>query len=218
MSFLTRAGEQAIEDAVAAIEAVSAAEVVVAVRPRAHYALLPHGIVAGVFAIGMLAIGLFSPIELSLWQIFVLPIFAGVAGGFLVEAVPPLYRLLSPPWQRHEHVREAACTTFLDRGIHGTRGRTGILVYVALREQMIEIIADTKVCEHHGIEVLADWSGRLEAQLPRGSEAFAKELSALFAPALAKSLPRQPDDIDELTNAAHLIGAPPHSRSKEVAS
>ena len=211
MTFLTEAGERAIEDAVATIEAASSAEVVVAIRPRARYALIQHAVVGIVTAFAILGFALFSPVEFTLWQIFVLPMFAGLLGAVLVEAVPPLYRWLSPSWLRYEYVREAAYAAFVERGIHGTRDRTGILVYIALRERMVEIVADLGVTKHHGIEVLAAWAGTLEARLPQGAEAFGKELANL-ASDLGKTLPRRADDTDELANAIHVFSTPPHQR------
>ncbi len=211
MSFLTEAGEQALEDAIQTIESVSAVEVVIAIRPRARYSMLQHAMVATITAIALLAFTLYSPIDFTLWQILVLPIFAAFAGAMLVEAIPPLYRWLSPAWLRYEHVREAAYAAFVERGVHGTRDRTGILVYVALRERMVEIVADLGVLKHHGIEVLASWAGTLEARMPDGAEAFGKELANL-APELAKSLPRRIDDTDELANQIHVFSAPPHQR------
>ena len=211
MSFLTEAGERELEAAVEAIEAVSAAEIVVAVRPRARFALAAHAGVGIITAIAMLAFTLYSDVEFALWHILTLPIFTGILGAVLVEAIPPLYRFLAPPWQRTEHVVEAACVTFLERGVHGTRDRTGLLVYIALRERMVELVGDTAVVKALGIETLAAWAGTLEGVLPQGSVAVAKKLAEL-APALAKALPRRADDIDELGNAVHLVGAPRHRR------
>lgn len=208
---MTDEGEQAIEDAITAIEAVSAAEVVVAIRPRARFALAQHAAVGFVTGIGMLAFTLYSNLEFTLWQILVLPIFAGIAGAMLVEATPPLYRWLAPFWLRNEHVREAAYAAFVERGIHATRDRTGILVYVALRERMVEIVGDIGVLKHHGIEVLAAWAGTLEARIADGAAVFGKELAAL-APELAKTLPRRADDTDELSNNIHVFSTPPHQR------
>lgn len=211
MSFLTEAGERALEQAIEAIERGSSAEVVIAIRPRARFSLLQHGIVAFVAAFAMLGFTLYSPIDFSLWEILVFPLFAGIAGAVTVEAVPPLYRWLQPNWARYEHVREAAYATFVERGVHTTRDRTGILVYVALRERMVEIVADIGVLKHHGIEVLAAWGGTLEAYLPRGAEAFGTQLATL-APELAATLPRRVDDVDELSNSVHVFGAPPRHR------
>lgn len=211
MKFLTEAGERALERAVSAIEAVSAAEIVIAIRPRARHALMQHAIVGMVAAIAMLAFTLYSPIEFSLWQILVLPIFAGLLGALLVEAVPPLYRFVEPPWLRYEHVREAAYAAFVEKGVHRTRDRTGILVYIALRERMVEIVGDVAVVDKLGIEVLAAMSGTLEAHVKTGAETFAKALEG-YAPELAKALPVRADDTDELSNSVLVFGAPPRQR------
>ena len=211
MSFLTDVGERALQEAVETIEAQSSAEVMIAIRPRARYSLVQHAVVGFVTGVAMLAFALYSPIEFTLWQILVLPVIAGFAGAMLVEAAPPLYRWVAPFWLRQEHVREAAYAAFVERGVHTTRDRTGILVYIALRECMVEIVADIGVLRHHGIEVLAAWAGTLEARLAEGAEAFGRELAALGAE-LGKTLPRRSDDIDEIANDIHVFNAPPHHR------
>ena len=211
MRFLTEAGQRAIEKAVETIEATSSAEIVIAIRPRARHSLMQHAVVGIVTAIAMLAFTLYSPIDFALWHILVLPILAGILGAVLVEAIPPLYRFVEPPWLRYEHVREAAYAAFVERGVHGTRDRTGVLIYVAVRERMVEIVGDLAVVKQVGIEVLAAMAGTLEAYVPRGSEAFAKAL-ADQAPEFAKALPRRADDIDELSNSVQVFGAPPRQR------
>lgn len=204
MKFLTAAGERALDEAVTAIESVSSAEIVIAIRPRARDFMLQHAVVAAVTAIALLAFTLYSSVPFTLWQILTLPIMAGVFAALLVEAVPPLYRALVPASVRSAQAHEAACVTFVQRGVHATRGRTGILVYIALREQQVDLVGDIAVLKHVGIEQLAAWAGTLEAVLPRGAEALGKELAAL-APDLAAKLPRRADDIDELANAVQVI-------------
>lgn len=204
MSFLSAAGEKAMEDGAAAIESVSAAEVVIAVRDRARYSLTQHAIVGIVAAIAILAFTLYGGLHVARWQVLVLPIVAGVLGAALVGAVPALYRFLEPPWLRYEHVREAAYAQFVESRVHATRDRTGILIYIAVRERMVEIVGDIAVADKFGLEELAAMAGTLEAYLPRGSEAFGKALGEL-APELAKRLPRSADDRDELPGAVRVV-------------
>lgn len=204
MKFLTAAGEKAIEDGAAAIEAVSAAEIVVAIRARARYALLQHGIVGAIASIATLAFMLYGGFAFAKWAILVLPLVAGVGGVLLVAAVPALYRFLEPPWLRYEHVREAAYALFVESRVHATRDRTGVLIYVAVRERMVELVGDIAVSDKFGIEELASMAGTLEAFLPRGSEAFGKALADL-APELAKRLPRREGDRNELPNAVRVV-------------
>jgi putative membrane protein len=213
--FLTDEGERELEAAVAAIEAVSGAEVVVAIRPRVKSSIVQHVIVAAVTSIGMLAFTLYSPISFRLWHILTFPILAGVLGGLVVEAFPPLYRALLPAELRSQHVYDAACAAFVQRGIHATRDRTGILVFIALREHCVELVGDLGVREHVGAERLIAWSGVLEGALSAGPKALAKELAAL-APDLAKALPRRADDIDELANGVQLLGARPRQQGRSA--
>lgn len=214
MTFLSDAGEQAIARAIASIEAISSAEVVVTVRPRARTAPRGHLAVAIACASATLGFTLFSDVEFSLWQIFTLPVLAGLTGALVVESIPAVYRALISPHERSQRVRDAAHTAFVEGEVHATRGRTGILVFVALREQDVELIADLGVLERHGVEQLAVWAGQLEAALPAGAAAFADRLATL-APALAASLPRAADDVDELSNAVHVLGPPPrHARGR----
>ncbi len=204
MTFLTAAGEKAMEDGAAAIEAVSAAEIVIAVRARARYALMQHAVVGIVGAVAILAFTLYSGIAFTRWQVLVLPLVAGILGAALVAAVPTLYRFLEPPWLRYEHVREAAYAQFVESRVHATRDRTGILIYIAVRERMVEIVGDLAVADKFGLEELASMAGTLEAYLPRGSEAFGKALGEL-APELAKRLPRRADDRDELPGSVRVV-------------
>jgi len=213
MKFLTEEGERELEAAVAAIEAVSSAEVVVAIRPRVRSSIVQHVIVALVASIAMLAFTLYSPIAFRLWHILTLPILAGIFGGVLVEAIPALYRFLLPAELRSQHVYDAACAAFVQRGIHATRDRTGILVYVALREKCVELVGDLGVRQHVGAETLIAWSGILEGALAGGAAALAKQLAS-FAPELATSLPRRADDIDELANGVQLLGARPRQQGR----
>ncbi|HTL36995.1 MAG TPA: hypothetical protein VL326_27855 [Kofleriaceae bacterium] len=213
MKFLTEEGERELEAAVAAIEAVSSAEVVVAIRPRVRSSIVQHVIVALVASIAMLAFTLYSPIAFRLWHILTLPILAGIFGGVLVEAIPALYRFLLPAELRSQHVYDAACAAFVQRGIHATRDRTGILVYVALREKCVELVGDLGVRQHVGAETLIAWSGILEGALAGGAVALAKQLAS-FAPELATALPRRADDIDELANGVQLLGARPRQQGR----
>ena len=188
---------------------MSSAEIVIAIRPRARDFKLQHAIVGAVTAIALLAFTLYSPLPFSLWHILTLPILGGIFGALLVEAVPPLYRALVPEAVRSEHAHDAACITFVQSGVHATRDRTGILVYIALRERQVELVGDIGVLQKVGIEQLAAWAGALEGVRCRAApRPLGKELAAL-APALAKALPRRVDDIDELANTIQQLGAPP---------
>jgi len=208
MRFLTAEGVKALEAAVAEIEKASAAEVVLAVRPRARHWLVQHALVGLAAALGVLAFTLWGDPVFPLWMMMVLPVLAGLLGVLLVEALPPVYRFLAPPPVRYEHVRDAARATFVEKRVHATSGRTGLLVYIAVRERLVELVGDLAIDEKVGRKTLIAWAERLEAALPRGAEATAKALGAL-APELATAMPHLAGDVNELPDSVQMLGRPP---------
>jgi putative membrane protein len=191
MKFLGGDGVKALEAAVAEIEKTSAVEVVLAVRPRARHWLVQHVVVAIAAGIGVLAFAVWH--HLARWEVVALPVIAGVVGLLAVELLGPLYRFLAPGELRDDHVREAARAAFVENRVHATRRRTGLLVFIAVRERRVELVGDT------GLDgaPLPDWSKQLAAALPGGPLATAKALASL-APALSTAAPRREDDVNEL--------------------
>jgi putative membrane protein len=208
MKFLTPEGVKALEGAVEEIEKLSSVEVVLAVRPRARPWLVQHVLVGVAALLGVLAFTLWSDREFPLWSIMALPVLAGLIGMLLVEVIPPVYRFLAPPPVRYEHVRDAARAAFVEKRVHATTGRTGLLVYVALRERLVELVGDLAVDDAIGRKTLLAWAEQLETALPDGAAATAKALAAL-APALAKALPHAEDDVNELPDSVQVLGRAP---------
>jgi putative membrane protein len=191
MTFLRGEGVKALEAAVAEIEKTSAVEVVLAVRPRARHWLVQHVIVAIAAGIGVLAFAVWR--YLPRWEVVALPVAAAIAGALLVELIGPLYRFLAPGELRDDHVREAARASFVENRVHSTRRRTGLLVFIAVRERRVELVGDT------GLDgaPLGEWSRQLAAAVGHGPLATAKVLAAL-APVLSAAAPRREDDVNEL--------------------
>jgi putative membrane protein len=208
MKFLGDEGVKALEAAVAEIEKTSAVEVVLAVRPRARHWLVQHVLVGIAAGIGVLAFTLYSHVVFPLWSVLALPIASALVGVLLVEAVPALYRFLAPPRVRYDHVREAARATFVEKRVHATRERTGLLVYIALRERLVELVGDLAIEAKLDRKQLVAWAEQIEAALPRGPEATAQALAALGA-AFAERFPRRPDDANELADDVVVVGRPP---------
>lgn len=193
--FLDDAARHAFKQAIEAIESASAVEVVVAVRHRSARYLHANLVVGAVVAFVGLVAMLFSSHEFALTSILVDPFAVGLAAGGLVEQVAPLKRLLTPRGWRRREVLRAARATFVERGVHYTTGRSGVLVYVSWLEQEIVLVPDG------GIRVdLAPAMAELTATIPRGGAAVAACLAAL-APTLAADLPHRDDDINELPDA-----------------
>ena len=71
---------------------------------------------------------------------------AGLVLGTLLLSLNPRLRVtLTPRRWRRERAHAAARREFFAHGLTGTRGRTGVLIYVALAERYAEIVADKGV-------------------------------------------------------------------------
>ena len=189
----------ALADAAQSIEAVSSAEVLVAVRERSGpylHASLAAALLAGVLTLWFL---LFSPWEFSLLTIQLAPSLAGLAAGVLVSLVPAAERALSPASIRHEYVRTAARAVFHDKDVSRTRGRTGILVYIGRLEREAEVVVDTGIAQAIPRERWAEAVRPLLAAARAGRAAEMAAALAALAPVLASALPKRADDVDELT-------------------
>ena len=201
--FMDETAERAFHDAVAAIEKASSAEVVVAVRPHANLWMVPTiglGMIAAAVA---LAYALFAEREFSLWAIFSLPALAGTAVALLV-LLPPIYRVLLPARLRDDHVVQAARATFVERGVHSTRARTGVLVYVSLLERRLLLVGDLAFERALGDDLLDRWERELGLLIRKGGKAVADAL-AKHASEIGRALPHRADDTNELPDAVSTV-------------
>jgi putative membrane protein len=206
-SFLSEAAGKSFHDAIEDIERASAAEVMVVVRPGARASLAPHVAVALPLAIATLAYVLYSEDEYPEWQILAWPLIAAALGAAAVAELGAIYRAVAPrPW-RAAHVREAARAMFYARGVHATTRRTGMLVYVALRERVVELVGDVALVAAVDAATLARWADAIAGRLPDGVAA-GRELAKL-AGELAGKLPHHAGDKNELADDVFEIARHP---------
>ena len=198
--FLDDAGRAAFKEAIEAIEAASAAEVVVALRQQSSGHLLANLVVGGVGAFAALAYMLYSAHQFSLPAILIDPFVLGAALGWLVELVPPLKRRLVPAGRRRHAVERGAKAAFFDRGVANTRGRTGVLVYLSWLEQDAVVLADSGVPAAWRDGARKELEAQLTAAMPHGGARVAEVLRGAVA-TLGAQAPRASDDINELPNA-----------------
>jgi putative membrane protein len=193
------ARKQAI-DAVGEIEAVTSAEVVVTVRRQSASYRASDLLAGSALAFAALLCLLFLPQPFAVTTM-PLDVLVSFGLGALVSARSPLLRrLLAPARTRQRNVHAASRAAFVDLGVSRTRGRGGLLVYVSLLEQAVEIVADIGIDPGALGPAWSDAVGGLEAAVRRGDvAAFRASLVRLAAP-LAQALPRQADDVDELPN------------------
>lgn len=196
--FLDAEARTAFKDAIERIERESGVEVVVAMRQRSSTYFHANLAVGAAVAFASLAAMLFVDHAFSLISILFDPFVAGAAAAGIVYWLPQVKRLLTRPSTRSRHVRTAARAAFVDRGVHNTRDRSGLLVYISWLEQEIAIVPDSGLA---GVWADADATAReLTRTMPSGGTAVAKALAAL-GPALARAVPRRDDDANELPDA-----------------
>jgi putative membrane protein len=197
--FLTPESKTALSEAVRAIESCSSAELVIAVRPRTGsylHADLLFGVLAGIAALAFL---LFSPRVFPPVWILIDPIVIGALAGLAASWSSRLRRSFTPFALRRQRVETAARSTFVERRVHGTAGRTGILLYVSVLEWEAALVVDV------GVEALAamdGWKaavGEIETAVRDKEDgvAVAARLKGL-ATLLSSALVRGADDVNEL--------------------
>lgn len=210
-AWLDDRAERALTDAVAKIEATSAVEVAVAVRRSARS--WPHVpvVVGGIAAWTALAFMLFSDPVFPLIAFLLDPLLAGlVIGGAATFGSWPI-RFLTTAAARRRAATRAARATFVKRGVHRTRARSGVLVYCALAERVAVVIPDTGVERAVPLSALTAWEERISDATRRGGVATADAVSAMVS-TFAAAMPRAHDDINELQDAVeHDIDRRPRS-------
>lgn len=198
--FLDDAARIAFERAIATIERASAVEAVVAVRRRSAGYLHANVIVGGAAALLALAVMLFSAHIFALSSILFDPFVVGGLLGAAGELVPGVKRLLTPPAMRQREVARAARATFVERGLHNTRDRSGVLVYISWLEREVILVADSGVERRLPAMARVEAEQALTAAMSNGGAAVARELESLAA-ALGSAMPRRADDVNELPDA-----------------
>jgi putative membrane protein len=204
-AFLDDAARTAFAGAIAATETSSAAEVVVAVRVRSRVWLHVHLIVGFVAAWLGLGFMLYSAHPFGLAAFLIDPVVVGAIAGLASTLSATLVRVMTPASVRRRAVAMAARAAFYDRGVHHTAGRSGVLVYIALTERMVEVVADDGVVKSVEPTAWAKACAAIDAAVVGGGAATGKALAGL-APILEVALPRHIEDLNELPDAIDEAG------------
>ena len=199
--FLGDAATTALQGAISGIEARSSAELVVSVRSRSAAYLHADILVGALAALGALAFLLFSPWPFALHWFLIDPIIVGGLVALAASRLPPIRRALTPRAVRESRVRAAAGSLFLERGVHHTRGRTGILLYISLLERRALLIADAAVEREVPRREWRAATAAIDRVVTSGGDGV--EVARALAPLgdlLALHLPRATGDINELAD------------------
>ena len=124
----------------------------------------------------------------------------------LVVSVPPVRRALTPGSLKAARVKRAAMEQFLSHGLHVTRDRTGVLIFAALAEHRVEVIADEGIYKAAPTavwdEVVADLVGGLKAgKIADGFVAAVARTGTI----LAAHVPPRGDDRNELPDGLTIL-------------
>ncbi|MFY9822545.1 MAG: hypothetical protein WAM82_14265 [Thermoanaerobaculia bacterium] len=196
--FLTGESKAAFLEAVRTVEGASSAELVVAVRQRSGSYLHTSfgvGIVAGLAALAVL---LYSSWSFELIWFLVDPVVAGALAGLVFFRSPLLIRAFTRRPARRSRVEVAARSVFVERRVHSTSGRTGILLYLSLLEREAVLVVDLAV---EALAATDAWRAAAEIEDAMRRGASGPEVAAKvggLAAVLGPVLPRSEDDVDEL--------------------
>lgn len=201
MSFLRADGKAALSRAIVAFEARTAAELVVVVEPRAGHYLHVALAFASLAALATLAFLLYGEPSFALHWFLIDPVLVGLAVGWLASSWAPLERLVTPAARRERWVLRAAHAAFTARHVADTRGRTGVLLYIAVSERRAMVLADLGVRKAIPADAWSRTTAAIDQAVARGEPASSlPPLIAALAELCAQHLPRQDDDENELSD------------------
>lgn len=200
-SILSAQDAREIEEAVRNVEKLSATELVVAVVAKSDDYLGWRALVsAGSALAGTVALYFLVPWLPAFWLILSQFILSWLV--FATTGWPPLYRGLIPPAAAARSVEQRAFALFAERGVHRTRDRTGLLIFVSELEHRVVILGDSGLHERVGEE---GWASQVSQLVTRIREGRAKQgiLEAIghFEPLLSKLAPARADDSNELPDS-----------------
>ena len=123
-----------------------------------------------------------------------------------LTALPPLRYGLAPDPLKRGRVHKRAVEQFMAKGLHLTKGRTGVLLFVSLAERHAEIIADDEVRRHLASDRWQDASDALDKAVRRRRPAEGLTEAVRFCgAALTEHFPADPSDVNELPDEVVLI-------------
>lgn len=118
---------------------------------------------------------------------------------FLLQFWQPLKFWLIPPPVKTARVHDRAIHAFKIGAERRTVGRTGVLIYLSMREHRAEIVADEAIATKVEPEVWGDAMAAMlthvrEGRVAEGMSAAVEKVGAIIAP----HFPRADDDVNEL--------------------
>jgi putative membrane protein len=158
--------------------------------------------------IGSLVLGALGAVALTLalgredmWVF--LALFLALFFGFsrLFDAFPALKRPFLSKREMREEVAEAAFTAFHAHGLHDTRDKTGIILYVSVFERSVQILADKGINDLVNPLAWEEVVGMVTDGIRAGNPGQALCAGVTrCGEMLSERFPIKDDDTDELPN------------------
>ncbi len=217
MAWLDDAGRQLVAEAVSAAEAQTSGEIVTVLAERSDgYTDVALLWAAGAAFTAMSVFAAFPLPFLDLWDSLVggwghewstgelasMVIALGLVtflGVVLVQQWEPLKFALIPAPTKTIRVHNQAVRQFKVGAERRTTGRTGVLIYLSMREHRAEIVADDSIAALVPAEVWGEAMGDMLAEIRKGR--IAEGLAAGIRDVgfvLAQHFPRGSEDVNEL--------------------
>ncbi len=200
MAFLSAQDRARIEAAVTAAEQRTSGEFVTVIAARADdYRHVPI-LAAAALAFLLSGVALLLPVDFSHVEFYAgqVVLFIGAAAFLHWQ---PVRMALVPQREKALRARHLAHEQFLELGLSSTKDRTGVMLFVAVAERYVEILADRGVHAHVGAAVweriIADFTRDIRAG--RVADGFVGAIEAC-AQAMAGPCPKRADDRNELPN------------------
>jgi putative membrane protein len=203
MAFLTHSEKERLRDAIRAAEARTHGEIVTVIaRTSGDYFYYPT-LWAALIAITSPALLLALPVSPGPLGIVELQlvVFVLFAAGL---RWPPIKMHLVPRAVQRLHASRRARDQFHAQGLHRTRERSGVLLFVSVAERYVEVIADEgihqRVPEGTWNELVRDFTARVKAR--QIGEGFIESVTAI-GNHLRTHFPAEAGNPNELPD--HLI-------------
>lgn len=201
-----RAFSEAVTRAVAGAERGTGAELIVVVAARSGTYLDVALLAGAAVAVVNLLIALFAPTIFPPAVVAVEVPFEFALAAWLAHRTPALLRALTPSARRRRQVERAAAAHFVGEAVHGTRGRTGLLVYLSLLEEEVALIPDLGLTGKIPSVLWSgvSWAATGDRRRPRSSSDFAGGIEQIGA-ILRTRLPSADTDGNESPDAPRFV-------------
>jgi putative membrane protein len=198
---ISDADKTRIADAIRAAETKTSGEIFCVLAQNAgNYRLVPVAWAAALALIVPLPLIALTGWEAKMVYIIQLIVFVLVAVGLSRRAIR---FMVVPRRTKRERAHAAAMRQFLAQGLHKTEGRTGVLIFAAVAERYVEIIADGGINAKVTQEVWDQAVGSLIAAIKEGrpADGFVAAIEQCGA-VLAEHFPAAPGtrNVDEIAD------------------